>query len=785
MHLQQVLELWFEDADMIFYTEGQAFRISGLTLASNSSVFEEMLTFPQPEVAEKLDGCPVIHIPDAAFDVTCFFKAIFYPNYFEAPPARTDFKTLLAMLRLSHKYQVGYLSQRALQHLSTAYPSTLQAWDTRNETRTFPAIKNFDDEFQLLRAAQKFSASWVMPSLLYSCGAYPMDVILDSQVWKEAGDLVVEKNAILLGYTEQFAASLRVVRFLVQPKTHGCTDELRCYKKKLTWFDVVDTWRPSIPLEIWDESDWKRYAKEVCAACLEQSRKAHIKARMAVWEDLPRAYRLPPWDKLEIERDKMYKSRPVNQTTIAVVAHSHKYPADEMFIILLPFSSLSLPSPCSISTFLSSRLITPAALKMRFYSVLFTLAAPLLASAAPIRFFGKRAAADVLVLQFADVLEQMESTFYSQALSTFQTSDFITAGYSSSQLPIQQFQNIQSDEATHSQTLEAAITSLGGSPITNCQFDFSSVLTDVATMVAAARVVENLGVGAYLGGATLLTDPSLLAAAGSILTVEARHETILNVLSASGSAIPAAFDIALAPNEALAVAAPFISGCNIPITGNTPLSLTNTGTVAPGTLLTFQASTMNGTIPNSSLYCQMLVGGAADSIPFPLSQCVVPQGINGPVALFITSDGQPLANDVVTRAQNSIVAGPMIAFIDTEPELLGQMVLASGISGSSTSTSTTTISPAQASSIIASASSAATATVAGSGTSTSTSTTTISPAEASSIISSASSASATATADASSATASVSDNIATSGGPNMLTGPSQNGAIIVNGWSTT
>jgi hypothetical protein len=85
-------------------------------------------------------------------------------------------------------------------------------------------------------------------------------------------------------------------------------------------------------------------------------------------------------------------------------------------------------------------------------------------------------------------------------------------------------------------------------------------------MVANARVVENVGVGAYLGGATLISDPVILDAAGSILTVEARHQTILNVLSL-GSAIPQSFDIPLSPPEVLAIAGGFVSGCTIPING--------------------------------------------------------------------------------------------------------------------------------------------------------------------------------------------------------------------------
>jgi hypothetical protein len=63
----------------------------------------------------------------------------------------------------------------------------------------------------------------------------------------------------------------------------------------------------------------------------------------------------------------------------------------------------------------------------------------------------------------------------------------------------------------------------------------------------------------------------------------------------------------------------------------------------------------------------------AFSISLPVSQWVGPNGVNGPVALWITSDSQPLINNPVDRAVDKQVAGPMITFIDTVPQLLGQM----------------------------------------------------------------------------------------------------------------
>ena len=95
----------------------------------------------------------------------------------------------------------------------------------------------------------------------------------------------------------------------------------------------------------------------------------------------------------------------------------------------------------------------------------------------------------------------------------------------------------------------------------------------------------------------------------------------------------------------------------------------------------------------------MLVGGLPFTISLPLSQCVVPDGIdiNGPVALWVTSDSQPLVNNPRDRAADKMVAGPTIAFLDTKPQILGQM--ARTLPGAPP-TVTSTITPDQASSII-------------------------------------------------------------------------------------
>ncbi|PRQ71862.1 Ferritin-like domain-domain containing protein, partial [Rhodotorula toruloides] len=108
--------------------------------------------------------------------------------------------------------------------------------------------------------------------------------------------------------------------------------------------------------------------------------------------------------------------------------------------------------------------------------------------------------------------------------------------------------------------LERAIIALGAQPFQGCSFNFGRALSDPLEFLAVARAVEAVGQGAYLGAAHLVSDPSLLTAAGSILTVEARHQSFLNLLS-GGTFEAQSFDLAFSPAQVLALVGGFLQGC--------------------------------------------------------------------------------------------------------------------------------------------------------------------------------------------------------------------------------
>ncbi|KAF8556268.1 hypothetical protein OG21DRAFT_1602363 [Imleria badia] len=288
---------------------------------------------------------------------------------------------------------------------------------------------------------------------------------------------------------------------------------------------------------------------------------------------------------------------------------------------------------------------------------------------------GHGTAADIQVLAFANVLEQLESAFYTQALEQFNTSSFVAAGFASSQIPIQQIRTIASDENTHAITLQSAIHALGGQVISNCTFNFSSALTNVDRMFATARVVENVGVSAYLGALTSLADPALVAAAASILTVEARHQSILNLLS-NATSIPQPFDVALTPGDVLAVADTFISGCKLGFSANPPLTVTNSGPLQAGTKLNFSSPALSQTTSANQVSCKIVTGGSNASFYQPMNDCMVPANVTGPMYVFITDDQtavNSLSNMNGTTDSTMVVAGPALLFVN-QPDLIGSLI---------------------------------------------------------------------------------------------------------------
>jgi rubrerythrin len=119
---------------------------------------------------------------------------------------------------------------------------------------------------------------------------------------------------------------------------------------------------------------------------------------------------------------------------------------------------------------------------------------------------------DIAILNFALTLEYLEAAFYAAAKGN---------NVGSGQQDLTAFINVVAGhEAAHVKYLQGA---LGRKAVATPKFDFKDTVTDQAKFAATAQVLEDTGVQAYLGQAANIKNKKVLAAAGSILPIEARH----------------------------------------------------------------------------------------------------------------------------------------------------------------------------------------------------------------------------------------------------------------------
>lgn len=112
------------------------------------------------------------------------------------------------------------------------------------------------------------------------------------------------------------------------------------------------------------------------------------------------------------------------------------------------------------------------------------------------------------------------------------------------------------EESEHVSALIAAINKLGGKPVKKPTFAFP--VTNQKSFLKLAYVLENTSVGAYNGAGPSLISKALLAAAGSIVQVEARHAATIGLLTNMSLTPNGAFDKPLSTKQVLGKAGPLI-----------------------------------------------------------------------------------------------------------------------------------------------------------------------------------------------------------------------------------
>jgi hypothetical protein len=181
-----------------------------------------------------------------------------------------------------------------------------------------------------------------------------------------------------------------------------------------------------------------------------------------------------------------------------------------------------------------------------------TLAAGAVYGASAVTPFVRSALAqssDADVLNFALTLEYLEAGFYTAAVKQVN-------GMSADVMKLAK--ELRDNETAHVDALRTAIKGAGAKPVAEPMADFGNAFSSEAAFLKTANTFEDTGVSAYNGAAPSISSTEVLAAAGSIVQVEARHAALIRLARGKPPA-PKAFDEASTKNEVLTAVKPFLA----------------------------------------------------------------------------------------------------------------------------------------------------------------------------------------------------------------------------------
>ena len=161
------------------------------------------------------------------------------------------------------------------------------------------------------------------------------------------------------------------------------------------------------------------------------------------------------------------------------------------------------------------------------------------------------AAGDVAILQFAYILEQLEADFYSRVVANFTPGSDITLAEQAVLV------DIRNHEVVHREFFKTALGA--NANFTVVPLYGTTNFATRASVLAAAKAFEDLGVAAYNGAAQYITDANTLLMAAKIVSVEARHSAaISDLLTPLGAGFASIFDDAFKPSKVAFATQPFI-----------------------------------------------------------------------------------------------------------------------------------------------------------------------------------------------------------------------------------
>ncbi|TRM66475.1 hypothetical protein BD626DRAFT_565588 [Schizophyllum amplum] len=323
-----VEDLWFPDGNIIIRVGERVgaervgervCRVYKGFFATQSPVLADMLSTLQTNGRDTVGGIPVVTFPDEREDVLHWLKAMLVPGYFDMDRNRIDPDKLLAVLRLSHKYDVHALRRRSLEYLAGFLPVDYQDFQSKHYAHNVMSrLDNAPLDFYppIYAIAREIGALWLIPGIIYK-----MQNIMSGKT-----SMLDAIHRLPMPLNASFVKRMDKVSRLITrcfPSSSFISIRQSCPRSPIDYYDEYDSdAEPSCGTQWYDLDFWLQrlhadplrfYGRDggawaggadmeeeegMCDGCCKAMRARVERGCAKFWDELPKCLGLPAWKHL-------------------------------------------------------------------------------------------------------------------------------------------------------------------------------------------------------------------------------------------------------------------------------------------------------------------------------------------------------------------------------------------------------------------------------------------------------------------------------------------------------
>jgi hypothetical protein len=326
--LQRCEDLWLDGGNLVIRAENTVFKVLAAQLSIASSVFRDMFSVPQPAdgTAENFEGLPFVRLPDTAFDVTQFLKALVYPGcaraFLRDRQVLTDLALCLSyaedamtsrlavvasILRLGSKYGVAHFRRIAIARLFRAIPTTLDHYyePDDSENFSFEGYKREHTMLVFLHLAREYNLPALLPCCLWYWTPECVSLIPEYLPSKDGSSVMTEDGRVYALDLETYGLCIAAGWQLDERRRRLIKGILRqCSLEHPSCFgdasQLLDDLLTDLDINLLEKivSAWWINTFNLCDMCAGSAEAQWEIGRKVSWDTLPSYYALPPWKEL-------------------------------------------------------------------------------------------------------------------------------------------------------------------------------------------------------------------------------------------------------------------------------------------------------------------------------------------------------------------------------------------------------------------------------------------------------------------------------------------------------